>query len=41
MESKLLQIAVAVAGCAGLVLVPLLWVWQQHVAALAQRSAVT
>ena len=26
---------------AGLVLVPLLWLWQQHVAALAQRSAVT
>ena len=26
---------------AGLILVPLLWLWQRHVAALAQRSAVT
>lgn len=26
---------------AGLLLVPLLWLWQRHVAALSQRSAVT
>jgi hypothetical protein len=26
---------------AGLILVPLLWLWQRHVAARAQRSAVT
>jgi Domain of unknown function (DUF4345) len=26
---------------AGLILVPLLWLWQRHVAALNQRSAVT
>ena len=26
---------------AGLVLVPLLWLWQRHVTALAQRSVVT
>ena len=26
---------------AGLILVPLLWLWQRHVAASAQRSAVT
>jgi hypothetical protein len=36
MERKLLQAAVAIAG---LLLVPLLWLW--HVAALNQRGAVT
>ena len=33
MERKLVQIAFALA--------PLLWVWQRHVARVAQRSALT
>jgi hypothetical protein len=33
MERKLLQIAFALA--------PLLWLWQRHVAWVAQRSALT
>ncbi len=45
MERKLLQIAVAVAGLsgviAGLIFVPLLWLWQRDVARVAQRSAVS
>ena len=43
MERKFLQIAVAVAGFAGagLIFVPLLWLWQRHVVRVTLQGAVT
>ena len=41
MLALMATLGILVSLIAGLILVPLLWLWQRHVARVAQRGAVT